>query len=52
MELTVHNMDNAISKLIDYNARSLANLSADDLDAIEQEAAPMLERFGYQRTGR
>jgi RimJ/RimL family protein N-acetyltransferase len=52
MELTVHNMDNAPSRLADYNARSLANLSADDLAAIEHEAAPMLDLCGYQKLAR
>jgi hypothetical protein len=51
-ELTVHNMDNAASRLSDYNHRSLANLSATDLDAIERGAGPMLKRLGYQRPAR
>lgn len=48
-ELTVHNMDDAAARLSDYNRRSLANLSAADLDAIERGAGPMLERLGYRR---
>jgi hypothetical protein len=42
-------MDNAAARLSDYNHRSLANLTAADLDAIERGAGPMLERLGYRR---
>lgn len=51
LELSVHNMDDATTRLTDYNRRSLANLSAADLAAIDAVAGPMLDRLGYERAG-
>ena len=51
LELSVHNMDDATTRLTDYNRRSLANLSSADLAAIDAVAGPMLDRLGYERAG-
>jgi len=46
-EWKVHNMDNAAAKIQDFNGRSLARLSARDIETINRHAGEMLARFGY-----
>lgn len=51
LELSVHNMDDATTRLTDYNRRSLENLSPADIAAVDAVAGPMLDRLGYERAG-
>ena len=44
----VHGVESPIRNM---NEKSLAQLSAEDMDAIEEVAGPVLTRYGYGRPG-
>ena len=43
----VHNIDGRASGVRDFNAKSIARLSRQELDEINRIAAPLMERLGY-----
>jgi Sulfotransferase family len=45
----IHNIDNAPELIRNFNERSLAQLSADDIATIDRIAGPLMERLGYDR---
>lgn len=48
----IHNIDNAAEPIRNFNARSLANLSTDDIRVIDRIAGPLMDRLGYERHGK
>lgn len=46
-EWQVHNLENAPAKIQDFNVKSLASLSRNDVEVIKLHASEMLERFAY-----
>ena len=45
----VHNIDGGASPIRDFNARSIARLSAEDIAAINRIAGPVMTQLGYEQ---
>jgi hypothetical protein len=45
----VHNIDGGASPIRDFNAKSIARLSADDIAAINRIAGPVMAMLGYEQ---
>jgi hypothetical protein len=45
----IHNIDNKSEPIRNFNARSIENLSSNDMDSIDRIAGPLMERLGYDR---
>jgi hypothetical protein len=47
----IHNIDGRPELIRNFNARSVQQLSASDVAAIDRIAGPLMERLGYERRG-
>ncbi len=45
----IHNIDHTTEPIRNFNARSIENLSSNDMAAIDRIAGPLMERLGYER---